>query len=61
MKTYTLTVFEKNGDTLLDETIEANNDEEAKEIGKRKLIEEGYEEKTYRCVSQDAKLLLFHR
>lgn len=61
MKAYTLTVFEEDGDTLLDETFEARNDEEAKKIGKQKLREKGYEEKTHRCVSQDAKLLLFHR
>jgi len=61
MKTYTLTVFEKNGETLLDETFEANNDEEAKVVGLNKLVEKGYEDKTHRCVSPEAKLVLFHR
>jgi len=61
MKTYTLTVFEKSGETLLDENFEAKDDERAKELGLKTLTEKGYEHKTYRCVSPDAKLLLFHR
>lgn len=61
MKTYTLTVFEKNGETILDETFEAKNDEEAKRIGTAKLEEKGYKNKTHRCVSPDARLVLFQR
>lgn len=61
MGKYTLTVFEKTGETLLDESFEAKNDEEAKKIAKEKLAEKTYEEKTHRCVSADARLVLFHR
>lgn len=61
MKTYTLTAFEKNGEKLLDETFTASSDEEAKVVGLKKLKEKGYEDKTHRCVSPEAKLVLFHR
>lgn len=61
MRTYTLTVFEKTGEKLLDETFEAANDEEAKEVGKATLEEKQYAEHTHRCVSAEAKLILFHR
>lgn len=60
VKEYVLTVFEKSGDPLMDESFEAQNDEEAKAIGQRKLAEKGYEEHTHRCVSQNARLVLFH-
>lgn len=61
MKTYNLTVFDKSGEKLLDETFEAENNEKAKEVGTSRLKEEGYSEHTHRCVSPDAKLVLFHR
>lgn len=61
MSNYVLTVFAKNGETLLDETFTAQNDEEAKEIGTKMLAENNYEEHTSRCVSPDARLVLFHR
>ncbi|MBU5465599.1 hypothetical protein KQI49_01995 [Virgibacillus sp. MSJ-26] len=61
MKTYNLTVFDKLGEKLLDETFEAENNEKAKEVGTSRLNEEGYSEHTHRCVSPDAKLVLFHR
>ncbi|GEN30734.1 hypothetical protein HNQ35_001609 [Cerasibacillus quisquiliarum] len=60
MKTYVLTVYEKDGKKLLDEKFEAKNDLEAKEIGQEKLEKEDYHEQTHRLVSPDAKLLLFH-
>lgn len=60
MRTYTLTVFEQTGEKLLDETFEAANNEEAKEVGKAILEEKQYEEHTHRCVSPEAKLVLFH-
>lgn len=60
MKQYKLTVFEKNGEKLLDETFEAANDQEAKQKGEQLLKEKGYKEKTYRCTSPAGKLLLFH-
>jgi len=61
MKKYTLTVFEKDGQKLLDETFEAVNDEEAKKIGEQKLKENNYYHKTHRCTSSSGKLILFQR
>jgi len=61
VRTYTLTVFEKDGNKLLDETFEAGSDEEAKTAGKQILEAKEYSEHTHRCVSPEAKLLLFHR
>ncbi|RLL44996.1 hypothetical protein D8M04_08970 [Oceanobacillus piezotolerans] len=61
MRQYTLTVFNKTGETLLDETFPAENNEEAKTIGEQMLKEKGYQEYTHRCVSPEAKLVLFHR
>jgi len=60
MPIYKLTVFEKNGEKLLDEPFEVNNDAEAKKRGEQILKEKNYEEKTYRCVSPEGKLILFH-
>ncbi|BAC13093.1 YhzD family protein [Oceanobacillus iheyensis] len=61
MRTYALTVFSKTGEKLLDTSFTAENDASAKEIGQAQLEEEGYTEHTHRCVSPDAKLVLFHR
>lgn len=61
MKTYTLTVFSKKGEKLLDESFEATDNEEAKKIGNTRLAETEYSDYTHRCVSSDAKLVLFHR
>ena len=61
MKDYVLTVFSKTGEKLLDEQFTAENNEKAKEIGRQRLEEEGYSEHTHRCVTADAKLILFHR
>jgi hypothetical protein len=61
MKTYAITVFEKDGKTLVNETFEAKDDQEAKEVGTQLLNEKGYEEKTHRCVSPDGHLVLFHK
>ncbi|WP_203364135.1 YhzD family protein [Bacillus sp. REN10] len=60
MQTYKLTVFEKNGEKLLDEAFEAKNDEEAKTIGQEILHRHAYEEHTHRCTSPLGKLVLFH-
>jgi hypothetical protein len=60
LKTYKLTVFEKNGQKLLDQSFEAFSDEEAKSRGSQLLQEHACEEKTYRCTSLEGKLLLFH-
>jgi hypothetical protein len=61
MKVYILTVFEKNGEKLLDESFEATSDQEAKLIGENLLKDKGYLSQTHRCVSPEGKLILFHR
>lgn len=61
MANYVLTAFAKSGEKLLDESFEAQTDEEAKAIGTKRLEEEGYEEHTHRCVAPNARLVLFHR
>ncbi|MBS4188761.1 hypothetical protein KHA94_00825 [Bacillus sp. FJAT-49705] len=60
MKTYKLTVFEKNGEKLLDESFQAGDDHEAKGMGEKMLQEKGFDEKTFRCTSPAGKLILFH-
>jgi YhzD-like protein len=60
MKTYKLTVFEKNGSKLLDESVQAATDEEAKKVGESMLAEKGYLDHTHRFTSPLGKLLLFH-
>ena len=61
MRSYALTVFEPTGEKLLDESFNAATDEDAKKIGAEHLAKEGYTEHTHRCVSPEAKLVLFHR
>lgn len=61
MRTYVLTVFKQTGEKLLDESFTAENDQEAKKVGSARLEDEGYSEHTHRCVSPEAKLVLFHR
>jgi len=60
MKNYKLTAFEANGEKLLDETFEAENDDAAKKHGEQLLLEKNLLEKTHRCTSPSGKLLLFH-
>lgn len=60
MFTYSLTVFEKDGTKLADETFEAKNDETARFMGETKLIELGFADKTSRVTSR-GKLIHFHR
>ncbi|MEQ2525597.1 hypothetical protein EKG37_11055 [Robertmurraya yapensis] len=60
MKTYKLTVFEPNGEKVIDETFEATDDNQAKEIGEKLLEEKGALNKTHRCTSSSGKLILFH-
>jgi len=60
MKTYKLTVFEQDGEKIMEESFQAENDDSAKEIGGRLLDEKGYHDKTHRCTSPAGKLLLFH-
>ncbi|WP_409304541.1 YhzD family protein [Peribacillus sp. SCS-155] len=60
-RVYKLTVFEPSGEKLLDESFEADNDEQAKEQGSLLLQEKNFEEHTHRCTSPAGKLILFHR
>lgn len=61
MRTYVITVFSQTGEKLLDEAFTAESDEAAKEISSTRLADEGYSHYTHRCVSEDAKLVLFHQ
>lgn len=60
MKNYKITVFEANGEKLLDESFQATNDSEAKKQGEQLLLDKNLIEKTHRCVSPTGKLILFH-
>jgi hypothetical protein len=60
VKTYHITVYSKSGEKLLDETFEAENNEQAKQIGEKILKEKNYWEMTHRVVSPTGELLLFH-
>ncbi|WAA13002.1 YhzD family protein [Fervidibacillus halotolerans] len=60
MQIYYLTAFEKNGEKILDEAIEAKNADEAKKIGERILEEKNLSNHTHRLVSPEGQLLLFH-
>lgn len=60
MKTYKLTAFEANGEKLLDEAFQVENDGSAKVQGEKLLSEKNLLEKTHRCISPSGKLLLFH-
>lgn len=61
MANFVLTVFDKSGETLLNEPFEAKDEKEAKEIGEKRLKEEGYDKHTSRVTSSAGKLVLFHR
>ncbi|MEH7385327.1 YhzD family protein [Bacillus sp. JJ1521] len=58
---YVLTVFDKTGEKLLEESFEAATEKEAKETGEKILKEKNYLEITHRCTSSAGKLVLFHR
>ncbi|MFT4417209.1 YhzD family protein [Fredinandcohnia humi] len=58
---YVLTVFDKTGEKLLEETFDAATEKEAKEIGEKMLQEKNYQDTTHRCTSSAGKLVLFHR
>lgn len=61
MPVYTLTVYEKSGEKLLDENFEAADEKEAKILGMDRLKKQDFHEKTHRCVNSSGKLILFHR
>lgn len=60
MKTYKLTAYESKGKVIMDESLEAQTDEEAKEKGYAILEEKELLETTHRLASPSGKLLLFH-
>lgn len=61
MKHYNLTAFERTGEKVIDEAFTAQNNEEAKAWTDRKLNEEGFSDLPHRCVTDNAKLVSFHR
>lgn len=60
MASFKLTAFDKNGHKLLEETFQANNEDEAKQYGEKILNEKELIDKTHRCTSSTGKLILFH-
>lgn len=60
MKSYKLTAYEKKGKVIIDETIEAENDIEAKQQGQALLKEKNLLETTHRLASPTGQLILFH-
>ncbi|MGM9923487.1 MAG: YhzD family protein [Bacillus sp. (in: firmicutes)] len=61
MLTYKLTAFNPDGEKLLDEAFQAENDQQAKELGNNILSGKNLQETTHRCTSPSGKLVLFHR
>lgn len=61
MQTYKLTAFSPDGEKLIDEAFQAENDQHAKELGNNMLSEKDLQEVTHRCTSPRGKLILFHR
>lgn len=60
MKAYKLTAYEPKGNVIMDDTLEASTDEEAKVKGHAILEEKELLETTHRLTSSAGKLLLFH-
>ncbi|MCU9612526.1 YhzD family protein [Caldibacillus lycopersici] len=60
MQIYKLTVFEANGEKILDESIEAETDAQAKHLAEKILNEKNGLTKTHRLVSPEGRLILFH-
>ena len=60
MKIYKLTAYEQKGKVIMDDSLEAANDEEAKEKGLAILQEKELLETTHRLASPTGKLILFH-
>ncbi|NJP36606.1 YhzD family protein [Alkalicoccus luteus] len=60
MKTYYLTAYSTKGDHLLNETLEADNDEEAGKAALARLKEEDLEHVPSRLVRSSAGLVHFH-
>ena len=60
MRAYKLTAYEPKGKVIMDDTLEASTDEEAKVKGRAILEEKELLETTHRLASPTGKLLLFH-
>ena len=60
MRAYKLTAYEPKGKVIMDDTLEASTDEEAKVKGLAILEEKELLETTHRLASPAGKLLLFH-
>ncbi|WP_096440276.1 YhzD family protein [Alteribacter populi] len=60
MKKYFLTAFDKEGSNLLNESFEASNDGEAKQLGEKRLAEEKLLESPSRVVRESGGLVHFH-
>ncbi|WP_071459063.1 YhzD family protein [Bacillus massilinigeriensis] len=60
MGTYKLTAFGHNGEKMVDESFQAENDDAAKETGKKLIEEKNLQDITHRCTSPKGKLILFH-
>ena len=60
MRAYKLTAYESKGKVIIDDTLEASTDEEAKIKGHAILEEKELLETTHRLASPAGKLLLFH-
>lgn len=60
MKVYKLTAYESKGKVIMDESIQAANDDEAKEKSIAILEEKDLIESTHRLASPSGKLVLFH-
>lgn len=60
MKVYKLTAYEKKGKVIIDESVKAENDQEAKQKGEAILTEKDLLEATHRLASPTGELLLFH-
>ncbi|WP_100371904.1 YhzD family protein [Bacillus sp. FJAT-45037] len=59
MSEYFLTVYEPSGEVLVNERIEAANDEVAKELGQKKITENQHQNHTHR-LTRSGKLIMFH-
>ncbi|WLD94061.1 YhzD family protein [Alkalihalobacillus sp. AL-G] len=61
MKMYIVTVFDKSGEKIYEESFEATDNAEAKKAGQKILEENNYEDYTSRVTSPAGELVLFHR
>lgn len=61
MAQFYVTAFSPQGEALLNETFDAQNDEEAQNIGQKRLEEADLLQYTSRVTSSDGRLVHFHR